>query len=162
MLLQLDFIILIRLNLLKCPDHSRCLAANNKPSATSRNMVKASSLRVTYWLLNSTISSTISDGPLKFMHVLSPVYFSVWLFSLLSSPPPDGWFSLFFSVADSESVFSVLLPPFCFVFWLGLLSGASWGNAWSLPVCLCLPSCFPSSVSCPCSYASLQQPSSLS
>lgn len=43
------------------------------------------------------------------------------------------------SVADSGSVcflslfFSPPPSPF-FVFWLGLLSGASWGNAWSLSV----------------------------
>lgn len=28
--------------------------------------------------------------------------------------------------------------PSALFFWLGSLSGASWGNAWSLPVCLCL------------------------
>lgn len=82
------------------------------------------------------------------MYGLSPVYFSVLLFS------HTAVFSCTRSMVLTSFICCWLwiyclfftFPPFCFVFLLGLLSGASWGNAWSLPsVCVFYP-CFSSCV----------------
>lgn len=119
----------------------------NKPPAACGHAVKVSGGRI----ISSSINQPFQDFcllapfqtamPLKFTHGLSPVYSSV---SLLSHAP------LFFSarsmaltlliccwLVNLSSLFPFSSPLLCF-FWLGLLSGASWGKACSLPVCLCL------------------------
>lgn len=83
-------------------------------------------------------------NPVLILCLLSPVCFSVrrlvllWFFSLASSTLMLLF--VFLSVADplSLSSFFHLCPPFV-VFWLGLLSGALWGNACSLSLSLALP-----------------------
>lgn len=79
--------------------------------------------------------------PLKFTHGLSPVYSSVLLSyhtALFFSARSMALTSLICCwLVNLSSLFHFSSPLLCF-FWLGLLSGASWGNAWCLPVCLCL------------------------
>lgn len=164
----------MRWSVLIIPDILQSVRVNKCPTA-HRHAVKVSGGRIIYSLSNSTCSISasrvISDSygmSLRFTHGWSPVYSCLSLFShaaLFFSARSMALTSLICCwLVNLSSLFSLFLPSALF-FWLGLLSGVSWGNAWSLPVCLCLLSmlfflCV--CVHCLPTYPSLQQPSSLS
>lgn len=100
-------------------------------------------------------SATVSD--INFASVLSPVYFSLYFFLSLQFFPFTSRrlmllavFYLLLTLALSAffHFFSPPPPSPFFVFWLGLLSGASWGNAWSLSVGTTIHVCVFLFVSC--------------
>lgn len=152
--------------MLKCPDYSGCPAANNKPPATCRHVVKASSVRVEYCLLNSTFSFSAFSHPFRWSFKVYACFVTCLFLCLAFLAAPlllqmDGSpFSSLLLTLNLSSLFHS--PPSALFSGLDCFQEPHGVMPDLCPsVCVFHP-CFPSSVSCPRSYASLQQPSSLS